>query len=105
MSHLRSTNRTDVFVRWVQQLAEMLGESGSHTEAGLALQLHADMLEWSDTLVPAVADFPEETQSARKEKLYLRMADLFRCAREGCPCALFCDFLFLAAPESSGREL
>lgn len=52
--------------------------SGSETEAGLVLKLHADLHDWSlTTFVDAIPDLdlPYQTEFARKETLYMRILD------------------------------
>lgn len=76
MEFLKDMQKEDIYIRYVHQLAEIQDESGSHTEAGLALRLHAELYDWdSNTTVPALEDPPFPAQSAfeRKEQLYFEM--------------------------------
>ncbi|WZH46096.1 uncharacterized protein QYS62_007166 [Fusarium acuminatum] len=76
MEFLRDMQKEEIFVRYVHQLAELQAESRNHTEAGLALRLHADLYEWDPTTqTPALPDpdFPAQTQFDRKERLYFDM--------------------------------
>ncbi|KAF4989745.1 hypothetical protein FGRMN_8932 [Fusarium graminum] len=80
MEFLRDMQKEEIFVRYVHQLADLQAESRNHTEAGLALRLHADLYEWDPTAqTPALPDpgFVAQTQFERKEKLYFDMIKHF----------------------------
>ncbi|KAM0343652.1 hypothetical protein ACHAPU_008404 [Fusarium lateritium] len=80
MEFLRDMQKEEIFVRYVHQLADLQAESRNHTEAGLALRLHADLYEWDPTAqTPALPDpgFAAQTQFERKEKLYFDMIKHF----------------------------
>ncbi|RGP76168.1 hypothetical protein FSPOR_290 [Fusarium sporotrichioides] len=80
MEFLRDMQKEEIFVRYVHQLADLQAESRNHTEAGLALRLHADLYEWDPTSqTPALPDpgFPAQTQFERKERLYFDMIKYF----------------------------
>ncbi len=59
---LQNTNR------YVYQLCEKHMSMNNYVEAGFTLLLQADMLDWSDKLVPAIPsrNIPEETSYERK---------------------------------------
>lgn len=76
MEFLRDVQSEDAYVRYVHQLASMQLAAGNITEAGIALQMHADRHEWDpNTSVPALEESELPAQSAfdRKEALYFRM--------------------------------
>ena len=47
--------------------------SGNHTEAALTLQLHAELLGWTEVELGAEVKYPAEQEWQRKERLYHRM--------------------------------
>ncbi|KAL1626365.1 Deoxycytidine kinase 1 [Neofusicoccum ribis] len=76
MEFLKDMQKEDIYIRYVHQLAEIQADAGNHTEAGLALRLHAELYEWdASASVPALEDPPFPGQSAfeRKEQLYFEM--------------------------------
>ena len=80
MEFLRNVQSEDAYIRYVHQLANMQSNAGNHTEAGLALQLHADRYKWDTSA--QVNELPElkmPSQKAfdRKEALYFQMAQHF----------------------------
>ncbi|TWU78834.1 hypothetical protein ED733_007444 [Metarhizium rileyi] len=80
MEFLRDMQKEEIFVRYVHQLATLQAESRNHTEAGLALRLHADLYEWDpNEQVKALTEpeFPTQTQFERKEKIYFDMIKHF----------------------------
>ncbi|KAI1426261.1 SH3 domain-containing protein [Xylaria sp. FL1777] len=80
MEFLRDMNKEDIFIRYVHQLATLQHSIGNHTEAGLALRLHADLYDWDPaTLTPALSDpnFPEQSHFERKEHIFFEMIKHF----------------------------
>lgn len=76
MEFLKDVQSEDAYTRYVHQLANMQIAAGNMTEAGLAIQMHADRHEWDpNTHVPALKESELPAQSAfdRKEALYFRM--------------------------------
>ncbi|EGY15958.1 hypothetical protein VD0002_g6830 [Verticillium dahliae] len=76
MEFLRDMQKEEIFIRYVHQLALLQRESRNHTEAGLALRLHADLYDWDPTRqVIALHDpeFPTQSQFERKERIYFDM--------------------------------
>ncbi|KAL7798180.1 hypothetical protein V8C37DRAFT_247687 [Trichoderma ceciliae] len=80
MEFLRDMQKEEIFIRYVHQLAKLQAESRNHTEAGLALRLHADLYEW-DLIghVSALAEpeFPAQSPFERKERIYFDMIKHF----------------------------
>lgn len=64
-----STNRAGSYLKYVAFLIEHQKIMKQFGEAGFATLLYIDKLEWSKDLMPAYGDFPQETCSARKERL------------------------------------
>jgi hypothetical protein len=76
MDFLKDMQKEDIFIRYVHQLADLQGNAKNHTEAGLALRLHADLYEWdpSSTLEELREPLlPAQTAFDRKEQLYFQM--------------------------------
>ncbi|KAL3470575.1 hypothetical protein BJX99DRAFT_264116 [Aspergillus californicus] len=73
MEYMKDMGREDIFIRYVHELAQVQAAAGNFTEAGLALQFHADLYDWDPKhSVPelAIPAFPEQTSFERKESLY-----------------------------------
>ncbi|RHZ51074.1 guanine nucleotide exchange factor DCK1 [Aspergillus thermomutatus] len=84
MEYMKDMGREDIFIRYVHELADVQAAAGNFTEAGLALQLHADLYDWDPRqAVPEVLDppFPEQTSFERKESLYFVIIQHFEDAR------------------------
>ncbi|KAL8908127.1 MAG: hypothetical protein Q9207_001019 [Kuettlingeria erythrocarpa] len=79
MDYLRDMQKEAIFIRYVHQLAEVQSQLQKHTEAGLALQLHANLYGWSSMVVAALTDppFAEQSSFERKERLYFDMIKHF----------------------------
>lgn len=80
MEFMKDLDREDIFIRYVHELAQSHAAERNYTEAGLALQFHADLYDWDVTkLVPALSNpaFPEQTAFERKEALYFEMIQHF----------------------------
>jgi dedicator of cytokinesis protein 3 len=80
MEFLRDMQKEDIFIRYVHQLANLQAEARNHTEAGLALRLHADIYDWDPLrTTPALQDppFPAQSHFERKERIYFDMIKHF----------------------------
>lgn len=79
MDYLRDRRKEAIFIRYVHQLANVQSQLQNHTEAGLALQMHASLYQWTPGTVAALLDpaFPEQTSFERKEQLYFEMIKHF----------------------------
>ncbi|RAH73398.1 guanine nucleotide exchange factor DCK1 [Aspergillus aculeatinus CBS 121060] len=84
MKYMKDMGREDIFIRYVHELAQVQAAAGNLTEAGLALQFHADLYDWDlrrtlpELLNPA---FPEQTSFERKESLYFSIIQYFEDAK------------------------
>ncbi|CAK1594456.1 unnamed protein product [Parnassius mnemosyne] len=80
--------RPHMYIRYVHKLAQMHRDAQHWTEAGLALRLHAKLLEWSDCPLPPRLRHPTEdcaehvTHRDLKEALYLEIARLLNRGRQ-----------------------
>ncbi|KAL8849190.1 MAG: hypothetical protein Q9221_005816 [Calogaya cf. arnoldii] len=79
MDYLKDMQKEGMFIRYVHQLADVQRKLQNHTEAGLALRLHASLYQWNTTTVAALNEpsFPEQTSFERKEQLYFEMIKHF----------------------------
>jgi hypothetical protein len=80
MEFLKDMQKEDIYIRYVHQLVELQAEAQNHTEAGLALRLHAELYEWDPiTIVAPLGDpqFPAQTSFERKEQLYFQMINYY----------------------------
>lgn len=80
MEFLKDMRKEDMFIRYVHQLVTVQLDSQNYVEAGLSLQLHADLYAWDfEKRVPALVDppFPEQTSFERRENLCLQMIKHF----------------------------
>ncbi|KAJ8129023.1 hypothetical protein O1611_g4608 [Lasiodiplodia mahajangana] len=80
MEFLRDMHKEDIFIRYVHQLAALQRGIGYHTEAGLALRLHADLYDWDPAAItPALSEpnFPEQSHFERKERIFFDMIKHF----------------------------
>ncbi|TKA32881.1 hypothetical protein B0A50_01107 [Salinomyces thailandicus] len=80
MEFLKDVRSDDAYVRYVHQLVGLQAAAGNHTEAGLALRLHADKYDWDPSV--AVNEMWEPKMAAqtafdRKEFLYFEMCQHF----------------------------
>lgn len=80
MEFLRDMQKEEIFVRYVHQLADLQAGLRNHTEAGLALRLHADLYDWDPikTTPPLTEpEYPSQSQFERKERIYFDMIKYF----------------------------
>ena len=64
-------------MRYIYKLRDLHIQCHHHVEAGFTLLLHAHLLEWADSPVPAVAEHPVELEWQRRERLYRVIIDHF----------------------------
>ncbi|KAI1984603.1 Deoxycytidine kinase 1 [Ophidiomyces ophidiicola] len=80
MEFMKDMEREDIFIRYVHELAKGQATMRNHTEAGLALQFHADLYDWDvSRTVSALSKppFPKQTPFERKEALYFEIIQFF----------------------------
>ncbi|PGH19855.1 hypothetical protein AJ80_03772 [Polytolypa hystricis UAMH7299] len=80
MEFMKDMQKEDIFIRYVHELARGQVVARNYTEAGLALQFHADLYDWDiSKIVPALSNppFPEQSPSERKEALYFEIIQHF----------------------------
>ncbi|KAJ5893806.1 hypothetical protein N7495_005497 [Penicillium taxi] len=92
MEYMKDMGREDIFIRYVHELADHQIAAGNFTEAGLALQFHADLYDWDlNKALPEIGNpaFPAQTAFERKEALYFSIIQHFENAMAWAP-ALAC---------------
>ncbi|KGO67132.1 Dedicator of cytokinesis C-terminal [Penicillium italicum] len=92
MEYMKDMGREDIFIRYVHELADAQAAAGNFTEAGLALQFHADLYEWDLTKpLPGLLkpSFPPQSAFERREALYFSVIQNFENAMAWGP-ALAC---------------
>jgi hypothetical protein len=80
MEFMKDMDREDIFIRYVHELAQSQATEHNYTQAGLALQFHADLYTWEPTrMVPALTNpaYPEQSAFDRKEALYFKIIQHF----------------------------
>ncbi|KAH6619043.1 C2 domain in Dock180 and Zizimin proteins-domain-containing protein [Boeremia exigua] len=80
MTFLKDMQKEDMYIRYVHQLVDLQVEANNHTEAGLALRMHAELYEWdpNSTADPLTEpDMPPQSSFERKEQLYFQMIEHF----------------------------
>ncbi|KAJ5444300.1 uncharacterized protein N7458_008172 [Penicillium daleae] len=106
MEYMKDMGREDIFIRYVHELADHQAACDNFTEAGLALQFHADLYEWDvnkplpELMTPA---FPAQTAFERKESLYFSIIQHFENAMAWSP-ALACYKELAAHYESTTMD-
>jgi hypothetical protein len=106
MEYMKDMGREDIFIRYVHELADHQSAYDNFTEAGLALQFHADLYDWDvnkplpELLTPA---FPAQTAFERKESLYFSIIQHFENAMAWAP-ALACYKELAAHYESTTMD-
>jgi hypothetical protein len=80
VGYLRRTHRSDMYTRFVTFMRDMHLSLGNSVEAAFAYLLHADILDWSDTVLPesTVGDkviFQEQTSAERLEMIISNVMD------------------------------
>jgi dedicator of cytokinesis protein 3 len=88
MDFMKDMQKEDIFIRYVHELAKEQALARNSTEAGLALQLHADLYAWDTSKsVPALGNpsFPEQTAFDRKEALYFQIIQHFEDGKAWAP--------------------
>jgi hypothetical protein len=106
MEYMKDMGREDIFIRYVHELADAQAAAGNFTEAGLALQFHADLYEWDlSKPVSEIMTPPFLAQSAfeRKEALYFSIIQHFENAMAWAP-ALACYKELAAHYESTTMD-
>lgn len=85
-----------MYLRYVYKLHDLHLSADNYTEAALTLQLHANQLDWTNTSLPAEANYPSQMEWQRKESLYLKSIAYFdrgKCWEKGIPlCKELADF-------------
>ncbi|GFT91558.1 dedicator of cytokinesis protein 3 [Trichonephila clavipes] len=81
-------NRKEMYIRYIYKLCELHLPAENYTEAAFTLKLHADLLSFSNTTLPADHRYNQQPEWQRRETLYHRIIDYFdkgKCWEEGIP--------------------
>jgi dedicator of cytokinesis protein 3 len=76
MEFMKDMRKEDIFIRYVHDLAQSQLEAKHPTEAGLALQFHADLYTWDSSKTVDALERPffiEQSAFDRKEALYFEV--------------------------------
>jgi len=89
-----------LYVHYVYKLYDLHVAADDHTEAGFTLKLHAELLSWSDNLLPGTPDsrWPEQFEWQRKEAIYQRIIDDFNRGK------VYLCFIFVFFLVNNSRE-
>lgn len=80
MEFLKDMQKEDMYIRYVHQLVDLQVDANNHTEAGLALRLHAELYQWDPNVAldPLTEPtMPPQSAFERKEQLYFQMIEHF----------------------------
>jgi len=85
MKWMKVIDSKNIYLKHVYNLYEMHKNNQNFIEAGFALKLHADLLEWNTAKklepMPEYGFDTEETSFERKEKLYYRIIECFETSK------------------------
>ena len=70
-------DRQEMYIRYIYKLRDLHLASNNFTEAGFTLLLHANLLDWRNTPLPADHSFPGQLEWQRKEMLYQTIINYF----------------------------
>ncbi|XP_071543136.1 dedicator of cytokinesis protein 3 isoform X3 [Panulirus ornatus] len=81
-------NRQEMYIRYIYKLHDLHVPAGNFTEAAFTLQLHANQLSWTQRMLHADHLYPAQTETQRKELIYMKIIDNFdkgKCWEQGIP--------------------
>ncbi|XP_045606392.1 dedicator of cytokinesis protein 3 isoform X3 [Procambarus clarkii] len=81
-------NRQEMYIRYIYKLHDLHVPAGNFTEAAFTLQLHANQLAWTQRMLHADHLYPAQTETQRKELIYMKIIDNFdkgKCWEQGIP--------------------
>ncbi|ORX57813.1 hypothetical protein BCR36DRAFT_409280 [Piromyces finnis] len=85
MKWMKVIDSKNIYLKHVYNLYEMHKNNQNFIEAGYALKLHADLLEWNSAKklepMPEYGFDTEESSFERKEKLYYKIIDCFESSK------------------------
>lgn len=86
-----------MYIRYIYKLHDLHVPAGNFTEAAFTLQLHANQLSWTQRMLHADHLYPAQTETQRKELIYMKIIDYFD---KGKVCIQFLDkkkYLFICS--------
>lgn len=66
-----------MYIRYIYKLHDLHVPAGNFTEAAFTLQLHANQLSWTQRMLHADHLYPAQTETQRKELIYMKIIDNF----------------------------
>lgn len=66
-----------MYIRYIYKLRDLHVACENYVEAAFTLLLHAQLLNWEDTILQADLGYPGQPEWQRKEKLYLNIISYF----------------------------
>lgn len=70
-------NRQEMYIRYIYKLHDLHVPAGNFTEAAFTLQLHANQLSWTQRMLHADHLYPAQTETQRKELIYMKIINYF----------------------------
>ena len=77
MRYYQKNGRMGIALRYVHSLYGLHVKNRQFTEAGFALKLHYDALDWSKDMLEPFKEYPAQTQRERKEQLCHKIIEHF----------------------------
>ena len=66
-----------MYIRYIKKLYDLHLSAHNYVEAGLTLQLYAQILQWRDCLRKDELDYPQQPEWERKERVYVQVIECF----------------------------
>ncbi|XP_048252817.1 dedicator of cytokinesis protein 3-like isoform X2 [Haliotis rufescens] len=70
-------NREEMYIRYINKLFILHHDANNFVEAGLTLQLYAQLLRWTPDQLSANLGYPSQKELERKEELTLKVIECF----------------------------
>lgn len=70
-------NREEMYIRYINKLFILHHDANNFVEAGLTLQLYAQLLRWTPDQLSANLGYPSQKEWERKEELTLKVIECF----------------------------
>ena len=84
MQYVATTHQEEIYFKYIHMLAKVHENNQNYVEAGMALLKHAEKLSFNEKkMLPLLsADYPEEPEFRRKEKLYHQAMKYFDLGKD-----------------------
>jgi hypothetical protein len=77
LNFYKSIGREEIYLRYIYRLAELHKKSNNWIEAAFTLLLHAELLQWSNTMLKPEGPYPRQSAAERKMALYNDIISFF----------------------------